>query len=82
MKADISLSFSSSEDAERVLSVINPDNTPLPKGLVIECSVKDTQLFIAIDCERSVNSLGSTIEDILSAIDLSIRTAESFQNSN
>ena len=81
MKATISLAFQSKKDAERVLSAINPDNTPLPKGLEIECIVKDALLFISIRCDKSVNTFGSTIEDILSAIDLSIRTADSFQES-
>ncbi len=78
MKATISLSFQSSKEAERVLSVIKPDNTPLPEGLAINCSVKGTQLIISIHCDRSINSLGSTIEDILSAIDLSLRTADTY----
>ena len=78
MKATITLSFQSTKDAERVLSAINPDNSPLPQGLEIESLVKGTQLLILIHCTRSINSFGSTIEDILSAIDLSIRTSDSF----
>ena len=77
MKATISLTFSSLKDAERILSAISPDNTPLPQGLEIECSVRNTELFISISCDKGINTLGSTIEDILSAIDLSIRTSES-----
>ena len=77
MKGTISLNFQSPKDAERILLAINPDNTPLPQGLEIDCLVKGTQLLISIHCERGLSSLSSTIEDILSAIDLSMRTSES-----
>lgn len=77
MKVTISLDFQSPEDAERILSVITPDNTPLPQGLDINCLVEGTHLLISIYCERGLSSLSSTIEDILSAIDLSIQTLES-----
>lgn len=77
MKAVISLDLHSPEEAERVLQAINPDNAPLPQGLEIDCVVRESQLLISIHCKRGLNSLSSTIEDILSAIDLSIRTSKS-----
>jgi tRNA threonylcarbamoyladenosine modification (KEOPS) complex Pcc1 subunit len=77
MKAAIDLELSSSEAAKRILNAISPDNSPLPSGLAIECHVRKNHLIIEIRCERSVESLGSTIEDIMSAIDLSLRTSES-----
>jgi tRNA threonylcarbamoyladenosine modification (KEOPS) complex Pcc1 subunit len=77
MKAIVSLEFPSSEVAESVFDAISPDNSPLPAGLTIKCVVKKTCLIIEIQCERSIESLGATIEDIMSAIDLSLRTSES-----
>ena len=77
MIATIKLDFQSSEVAKQILEAISPDNTPLPKGLTIDCSVKGTKLLITIQCERSINSLGATLEDIMSAIDLSLRTSKS-----
>ena len=77
MIATIKLDFQSSEVAKQILEAISPDNTPLPKGLTIDCSVKGTKLLIAIQCERSISSLGATLEDIMSAIDLSLRTSKS-----
>ena len=76
MIATIKLDFHSSDMAERILNAIKPDNTPLPKGMTINCSVEGTKLLIAIQCERSIDSLGATLEDILSAIDLSLRTSK------
>lgn len=77
MIATIKLDFQSSDVAKRTLEAINPDNAPLPSGLIIECSVEETKLLITIQCERSISSLGATLEDILSAIDLSLRTSKS-----
>jgi tRNA threonylcarbamoyladenosine modification (KEOPS) complex Pcc1 subunit len=77
MKAIVSLEFPSSEVAESVLDAISPDNSPLPTGLTINCVLKKARLIIEIQCERSIESLGATIEDIMSAIDLSLRTSES-----
>jgi hypothetical protein len=77
MIATIKLDFQSSVVAKRILDSITPDNTPLPKGLTIKCSVIDTKLHITIQCERNISSLGATLEDILSAVDLSVRTSNS-----
>ena len=82
MIATIKLDFQSSVVAKQILEAISPDNTPLPKGLTIDCSVKGTKLLITIECERSIDSLGATLEDIMSAIDLSLRTSKSISSTD
>ena len=77
MIAKIKLDFHSSNLAKQILEAISPDNTPLPSGLSIDCSIEETKLLITIHCERNISSLGATIEDIMSAIDLSLRTSQS-----
>ena len=77
MIATIKLDFQSTDVAKQILEAIKPDNTPLPKGLTIDCSTKGTKLLITIHCKRSIDSLGATLEDIMSAIDLSLRTSNS-----
>ena len=77
MIATIKLNFQSSKIAKRTLEAINPDNAPLPKGLQIDCSVEETKLLIRIQCERGIGSLGATLEDLMSSIDLSLRTSDS-----
>ena len=71
------LTFDSSDHAERVLEAITPDNKPLPEGISIDTKVEGEKLFILIECERGIDSLRATLEDIMSAIDLSIRTYKS-----
>jgi hypothetical protein len=71
------LEFESNEEARRTLSAISPDNSPLPEGLEIECSVDDQKIYVIIHSSRSLESLAATLEDIMSAIDLSLRTSDS-----
>jgi hypothetical protein len=80
MIATIKLDFQSSAIANHILETISPDNEPLPRGLTIDCSVEETQLLVTIKCERSVDSFGATLEDILSAIDLFLRTSKSIDD--
>jgi len=82
MIATIKLDFQTIEVAKQTLNAITPDNTPLPSGLTIDCSVEETKLLITIRSERSISSLGATLEDILSAIDLSLRTSKSISSTD
>ena len=79
MLAEIQLEFESNEDATHVLKAINPDNSPLPPGIVIQTSVEKNRLLIRIECERGIDSLRATVEDIMSAIDLSVRTINTIE---
>jgi hypothetical protein len=73
----IQLNFKSEEEARRTLSAISPDNSPLPEGLEIECSCDNQKVNVTINSSRSLESLAATLEDIMSAIDLSLRTSDS-----
>lgn len=73
----IQLNFESEEAAMRTLSAISPDNSPLPEGLEIECTIESQRVNITIKSSRSLESLAATIEDLMSAIDLSLRTSDS-----
>jgi hypothetical protein len=79
MSAQIKLDFESEAEAKRILSAITPDNSPLPPGLEIDSVVHKKSLSITIRSERSVESLGATLEDIMSAIDLSMRTSDTLE---
>jgi hypothetical protein len=77
--AHIQLNFESEDEARRTLSAIAPDNYPLPPGLEIECSINQHLLTIIVRSDRGVDSLGATLEDLMSAIDLSMRTSNSVE---
>ncbi len=77
MIVHIQLNFKSEEEARRTLFAISPDNSPLPEGLEIECSCDNQKVNVTINSSRSLESLAATLEDIMSAIDLSLRTSDS-----
>ena len=74
MRASININFATPEIATQVLNAITPDNTPLPEGLDIDVVSNDNELRIIIETSRGLDSFRGTIEDIMSAIDLSLRT--------
>ena len=77
MIVHIQLDFESEEEAKRTLYAITPDNAPLPEGLEIECTLASQKVNITIQSSRSLESLAATLEDIMSAVDLSLRTSDS-----
>jgi hypothetical protein len=77
MLSQIELKFELAADAEKIMQSVSPDNFPLPKGLKIESIISNNNLQFVIRCDRGLDSLATTIEDLLSAIDLSIRTLKS-----
>ncbi|MFX1261033.1 MAG: CTAG/PCC1 family protein [Promethearchaeota archaeon] len=79
MKAVIELTLEFPLEAEEVLQAISPDNFPLPPGLEIDSQVKDNVLVVEINCSRGPKSLGATIEDLMGAIDLSLRTMRTIE---
>jgi hypothetical protein len=79
MTTEIKVTFSSSEDAERTLKAISPDNKPVPSGLEIEAKTNNKDLMIKVFCQRGLDSLRATLEDIMSAVDLSLRTASTME---
>ncbi|MFW9798885.1 MAG: KEOPS complex subunit Pcc1 [Candidatus Thorarchaeota archaeon] len=76
MQVQIELSLKSSKEAAEVLQAIAPDNLPLPYGLSIDAHKNGNELIIKIHCLRDLRSLGATVEDMMSAIDLSLRTIQ------
>jgi hypothetical protein len=77
MLSQIELKFEFATDAEKIIQSVSPDNLPLPKGLKIESMISNDILRFVIKCDRGLDSLAATTEDLLNAIDLSIRTLES-----
>lgn len=77
MRAEITLAFSSSTLPHRILDAVEPDNIPLPSGLSIKSAVKECSLHIIVECERGTDTFRGTLEDLMSAIDLAYRTANS-----
>ena len=76
MKATIDLMLSTSDECQRVLDAVSPDNHPLPQGLSITSRLQDAHLIFEIASKKGIDTLRATLEDLLSAIDLAMRTSE------
>ena len=76
LRAEMRFRMGSGMQAKRVHDILLPDNMPLPPGLEITMNVKGTNVLLTIKCKRSIVSFRETIEDILSSLDLAIRTDE------
>ena len=77
IKVHIAIDFGDSKDATQVMEAVVPDNLQLPNGLEIESKLKGSLLEFVIVCERGIDSLRATVEDLMSAVDVSMRTLDS-----
>ena len=74
MRIDLAINLTDAAYAVRVLESVSPDNLPLPPGLKIEMTRSGRTLTCVIESTRGLDSLRATLEDLTSAIDLTLRT--------
>jgi hypothetical protein len=77
IRAEIVIDFGNQKDAKQILEAVAPDNLELPQGLEIQSRRENSVLTFVIDCSRGIDSLRATVEDLMSAVDLSMRTLDS-----
>jgi len=68
MKAKIRLSFSNSKEAEAVSKALQPDDAETPSYLKVETISKGRYVESNIVCEGKLETLISTVDDILGSI--------------
>lgn len=61
----VELEFSEAEASQTVFRAISPDNEPLPPGLELSAELKGSKIILSIRCERSLQSLLATLDDLL-----------------
>lgn len=64
----ITIRYSSPMAAESIMNAIKPDNIDAPDGINIEADVDESTLSIHIASNKSLGSLVSTLDDLLSCI--------------
>ena len=67
-KTTITIEYRDTETALSIQKSITPDNIDLPDGTHILVTVVDSTLEIEVLSERSIGSLVSTLDDLLSCI--------------
>ncbi len=70
----ISLEFSDAEVARMVEKSLRPDNREFPRGLTMRQYVRGGTLRMIFDSRTSVDTLLSTVDEVLAMADASIRT--------
>lgn len=76
------LEFDSGDHAVHLLLAIAPDNVPLPDGLSMKVGTDGPAAIISIESSRELASVRTTIEDLLSAVDLYLRISQRYRNSS
>jgi hypothetical protein len=70
LRAELRVTFCDDRESEGALRSLLPDNEPLPPGLSIEM-IRDGEVLVAeIACDRGVDSLLSTLDDLLASLNL------------
>ncbi|MGQ9720850.1 MAG: KEOPS complex subunit Pcc1 [Candidatus Jordarchaeum sp.] len=74
MRANIKIEYQNQRQAEVATKSLIPDNKPLPRNISIEMGTMGKKAVIDVRCVCRIETLLSTIEDILACLCL----AESF----
>ncbi|MDJ0275105.1 MAG: KEOPS complex subunit Pcc1 [Nitrososphaerota archaeon] len=71
--AEMRVRFCDEVEAEGALRSLAPDNEPLPKGLSISMARDGVELVVKVGCERGVDSLLATLDELLMSLNLAER---------
>ncbi len=78
-KARLEIELRSRDSVRRIMNAVVPDNTPVPTGLTITTECDNVKLLFNVISERGIQSLSTTLEDLMASVDLCIRTLDSLQ---
>lgn len=78
--AKLEIELDTIEEAETTLVSIQPDNHPLPRGIKLFMEIRDRVICVRVECERTVSSLLTTLDDILSMMNLVIKSIKSISD--
>jgi tRNA threonylcarbamoyladenosine modification (KEOPS) complex Pcc1 subunit len=72
----IEIEYSDDRTARAIQKAITPDNIGAPDGMHIMAYVQENKLKIEITSDRSIGSLVSTLDDLLSCVQAAEKTLE------
>ncbi len=75
-KTRIEFSYRNKKTARAIQKAITPDNIDAPDGIHIIVTLDKNKLLLEVDSERSIGSLVSTLDDLLSCIQAAEETLE------
>lgn len=80
MKARIVLEAENREEAKAIADALNPDNSLVPKGMKISTKVRGSHVIAEIRSTGRIQTLTSTIDDLLRCAQTAERTLRSIPN--
>ena len=80
VSATISIRYGDADTARAILEAISPDNLRASPGVFVEARVESRALHVSVSCSRSVGSLISTIDDLLSCVQAAERAIKEVSN--
>ncbi|UCG36414.1 MAG: hypothetical protein JSV64_07355 [Candidatus Bathyarchaeota archaeon] len=75
-EARVSLVYERERDAEAVFRAVSPDNRVVPIGLSIQTRRRNSKVYTSIHCEKSLETLLSTLDDLLACVSVAERAFE------
>ncbi|MCP8317452.1 MAG: hypothetical protein H3Z51_11450 [archaeon] len=79
VKVEILIDFKSDKEARAIYSSLKPDNISLPKGLEIDMSIDKKLLIVNFSSIGKLETLISTIDDLLTCCQASINTLKEIE---
>jgi hypothetical protein len=78
----IDITYKDKKTAAAIQRAITPDNVGAPEGMHIITNLNGNSLEIEVYSERSIGSLISTLDDLLSCIQAAEKTIEELEGNN
>ena len=72
----IEIAYVDEKTARAIQKAITPDNVGAPDGMHIMAYVENNKLMIEVMSDRSIGSLVSTLDDLLSCVQAAEKTLE------
>ncbi|MBS7619414.1 hypothetical protein KEJ21_02055 [Candidatus Bathyarchaeota archaeon] len=77
---EIKINYPDKASAESILKAISPDNRSAPPGIEIKSEVSKNAVKLSISCVKGLGSLISTIDDLLSCIQIAEKALKGIIN--
>lgn len=68
LEAKLRFTYATKREAEAVNDAISPDNIKTPPGLRVETTRRNNNLLTHIRCEKSIETLIATLDDLVACI--------------
>ncbi len=76
VEAKLCFVYETEREAEAVVKAVSPDNIKVPAGLTVETVKNNCNLLASVQCEKSLETLVATLDDLLACISVAEKAFE------